>query len=872
MAKLNIRTLNGIRTATQPSGRDVAEAFDDVVAALTKATTSIPQSGPVLPAPTGVGTVQTPTRVIPPPGQPPPNNGLQGVSSFTGDGTVLSNSVSTSSVVATLEAVVPNAFLGGPEFGSSAELPTYRYLETPDLPLGGTWDFLGIFSGNFDITGNFSVLGELLDSLGRAGSAGQILSSTGTGVLWAAAGSSTTQTYVVGSGAGLITVGMAVMFDTDGSNTFVYPADLGLESGAPFAGVATTSGADGQTITVQISGSANVFTANSTEPSQYMTALNGGNGTVTTWQYSGSIPNGPGLGNYILGVTVGARNNVTGLQPIVITPFLIPSVGNITKTFSTNGTGNNSLQLDFADLGTSINYLVLCTGGSSGITRSLPPANLNSGCILVTIFKVDAGAGAITITPYPGDTIMGASSYSTGTTQYSYFILENDGINTWYVVGASAVISGTVSTVGAGNLSPLFTTSVTNPTTTPDILFSLDSVAPNAFFCGPEFGSSSALPTFRYIETPDLPTGGTWDFSGIFSGNATFSGPTEFTGEILDHTGSPGTSGQVLSSTGSQVLWETISSAWSALTNASGNLTLANAAFTTTFNQTSAVAWLWANTTTGTNVTTNASPLHEFAANYYTGSTSAQDLWTIGSSLAAGTNGASSLNITHSGSTGAARIIAPNTEAVYGWAGGTGGFGPAASGANIPAAYVSGVESYRFAANSLQTATSVGLDIAGGVGVVGKFSVAPTNGTVSRYLNVATTKNGVAPILNTSIKTLQSAALSASSLVTSTPAAGMWRISFVATITTAASAAGVLGGATGFTITYVNGNGDTVTKTTALSTPIGVGASNSTGDSASGDLYCYSGSATAITFSYGYTAGTGTPMQYDIAVYAEFLG
>ena len=37
---------------------------------------------------------------------------------------------------------------------------------------------------------------------------------------------------------------------------------------------------------------------------------------------------------------------------------------------------------------------------------------------------------------------------------------------------------------------------------------------------------------------------------------------------------------------------------WSNLQNAGGNLTLSNAAFTTTFNQTSAVAWLWANTTT----------------------------------------------------------------------------------------------------------------------------------------------------------------------------------------------------------------------------------------------------------------------------------
>ena len=160
---------------------------------------------------------------------------------------------------------------------------------------------------------------------------------------------------------------------------------------------------------------------------------------------------------------------------------------------------------------------------------------------------------------------------------------------------------------------------------------------------------------------------------------------------------------------------------------------------------------------------------------------------------------------------------------------------------------------------------------AGTAGTTVKLDVSNT-GIVTTYGGNATTKGGVASTLNTSIKTAQSAALSASALVASTPSAGMWRISFVASITTAATAAGVLGGTTGFTVTYTNGNGDSVSKTTALSTPLGIGASNSTGDSASGDLYCYASSGSAITFSYGYTAGTGTPMQYDIAVYAEFLG
>jgi hypothetical protein len=99
-----------------------------------------------------------------------------------------------------------------------------------------------------------------------------------------------------------------------------------------------------------------------------------------------------------------------------------------------------------------------------------------------------------------------------------------------------------------------------------------------------------------------------------------------------------------------------LGSAWSSLGNATANLTLSNAGYTTTFNQTSAVAWLWANTTTATSSTTNGSPILELAANYWNGSASASDTWSIGTSLAAGTSGTSTLTLTHSGTTGLAAL------------------------------------------------------------------------------------------------------------------------------------------------------------------------------------------------------------------------
>ena len=59
---------------------------------------------------------------------------------------------------------------------------------------------------------------------------------------------------------------------------------------------------------------------------------------------------------------------------------------------------------------------------------------------------------------------------------------------------------------------------------------------------------------------------------------------------------------------------------WSSLGNAGANLTLSNAGYTTTFNQTSAVAWLWANTTVGT----SSRPTHHLCMNSQLTTTTAQ--------------------------------------------------------------------------------------------------------------------------------------------------------------------------------------------------------------------------------------------------------
>lgn len=65
--------------------------------------------------------------------------------------------------------------------------------------------------------------------------------------------------------------------------------------------------------------------------------------------------------------------------------------------------------------------------------------------------------------------------------------------------------SGSLTTFSAGNLSPLFTTSVANPTTTPALSFTLSNANANTALMGPTSGGPGA-PSYRAIVAGDVPT------------------------------------------------------------------------------------------------------------------------------------------------------------------------------------------------------------------------------------------------------------------------------------------------------------------------------------------------------------------------------
>lgn len=136
-------------------------------------------------------------------------------------------------------------------------------------------------------------------------------------------------------------------------------------------------------------------------------------------------------------------------------------------------------------------------------------------------------------------------------------------------------------------------------------------------------------------------------------------------------------------------------------------------------------------------------------------------------------------------------------------------------------------------------------------------------------------KSTYAPLTSVPVKVAsdapinQSAAIAATTIYT-TPAPGLYRISWVAHIRTAASVSSVLGGAAlGLQVVYTDMDNSQVT-TTQANLSGSTSAGNTTTTVAGGVIIVAADGSTDIQYQFGYTS-SGTPMAYNLHIVVEAL-
>jgi hypothetical protein len=401
----------------------------------------------------------------------------------------------------------PNLVFAGPPSGVLTSNPTFRALVDADLPGGTTGTGAVVLASGPSFSGtaafvNISLTGTFADNVGHVGTSGQVLTSTGSGTLWqtptvtfdnVGSGTNTTATMTVGTGASLTFSGTGTINANE-----IY--SVVVSNTAPSAG--------------------QVLTATSPTAAQWSTPSS-----------SGAVNNGT-AGQLAWYVTTGTAVSGNANATISSGTLTLGQVGSVAGEVLFSGTG----------AGSSVTVTV-DTSVFTPWTLTLP---------------TDPGTAA--------------------------YVLETDGAGKTSWVPQTGGGGGSVTSFSSGNLSPLFTTSVSNPTTTPALSFTAVNEAAHLVYAGPASGGSAA-PTFRQLSTADLSDGVTGTGAIVlanaptFTANPTFASSTgsgavvlavgpsltgtttvaneHITGTLADGGGSVGTSGQVLSSTGTGTLWIT---------------------------------------------------------------------------------------------------------------------------------------------------------------------------------------------------------------------------------------------------------------------------------------------------------------------------
>lgn len=202
--------------------------------------------------------------------------------------------------------------------------------------------------------------------------------------------------------------------------------------------------------------------------------------------------------------------------------------------------------------------------------------------------------------------------------------------------GGPITTSGTVTVAGSGNTTTAATAAANLAAAASGNVISTDGSG-NVQSSGTLLSSLAPIASPTFTGTVTIPTAAITTASGNpnFSGTPTFANPVTL-GASTATTQAGGTNNTTLATTAfvQSAIGASGAVTWGNIGNAAGNLSLSNAAFTTTFNQTSPVTWTWANTTAAVVGTNQNSPALEVAGTYFGSAAgvlaaSAVDNWTI---------------------------------------------------------------------------------------------------------------------------------------------------------------------------------------------------------------------------------------------------